>query len=509
MHRYKYRSENINVMKRLIRTLINEQNLNRKKIENIKKLWAKKYKRDLLPLNSEILNACSESQKMRLRKFLVTKPTRTLSGVSVVAIMVKPGQCPGSCIYCPRGDEAPQSYTGYEPAAMRARANKYDSYKQVVNRLYQLSSVGHNIGKNELIIMGGTFPALPWGYQRTFVRRAFDGFNNSKSKSLEDAQKKNETAEKRVVGLTIETRPDFIYPKRFLELGCTRVELGIQNLDNKILKKIDRKHTVKTTTDATEKLKDYAFKILYHVMPGLPGSTFKSDVEMFKKLFTDEKFKPDMLKIYPTLVIRRTELYDWWKAGKYAPIDEEYMIRLLKRIYKFCPKWVRIMRIQRDIPAKFIEAGPVQSNLREVAMSEVPFSDEIRFREAGQVYQRRGELPDNIELLIEKYKASGGLEYFISAEDVEKDILVGFCRLRITGKKALVRELHIYGESLPIGKEGKMQHAGWGRKLLGTAEVLAKKNKCKIIKIISGVGVREYYRKLGYELKDYYMQKKL
>jgi elongator complex protein 3 len=486
-----------------------EQNLNRKKIENIKKNWAKKHKRDLLPLNSEVLNACSDKQRAKLRRFLVTKPTRTLSGVSVVAIMAKPCKCPGACIYCPKGAEAPQSYTGYEPAAMRARANKFNPFAQVVNRLEQLSSVGHSVQKNELIIMGGTFPASSWGYQRTFVKKAFDGFNNTKSKSLEAAQKKNETADMRVVGLTIETRPDFVYPTKFLELGCTRVELGIQNIDDKILKKINRKHNVKVTADATKKLKDNAFKILYHVMPGLPGSTFKSDVEMFKKLFEDERFKPDMLKIYPTLVIKGTELYKMWEKGEYKPVDEDYMVRLLKRIFKFCPKWVRIMRIQRDIPSMFIEAGPIKSNLRDVVMSEIPFSDEIRFREAGQVHRRRGELPDRIELLIKKYKASGGDEFFISAEDVDKDILLGFCRLRIVGKKALVRELHVYGEALPLGKEGKMQHAGWGKKLLASAELLAKKAKCKDIKVISGVGVREYYKKLGYKLKNFYMQKGL
>lgn len=493
-------------MKPLIKLLTKEQKLTKNKVEKIKKAWARKYKRDLLPLNSEILAGCSKSQRAKLRKVLTTKPTRTLSGVSVVAIMAKPAPCPGSCIYCPKGDEAPQSYTGYEPAAMRARANQYNPYKQVTNRLNQLSSVGHSVEKNELIIMGGTFPSLPWGYQRTFVKKAFDGFNIFKSKSLEEAQKINETAERRVVGLTIETRPDFIYPKRFLELGCTRVELGIQSTDDKILKEVNRNHTIKTTAEATKNLKDSAFKILYHVMPGLPGSTFKSDADMFKTLFTDERFKPDMLKIYPCLIIQGTKLYDLWKAGKYKAIDEEYMLRLLKRVYKLCPKWVRIMRIQRDIPARFIKAGPLKSNLREIVMKDIPFSDEIRFREAGQVYLRKGELPDKIEILIEKYKASGGAEYFISAEDVEKDILLGFCRLRIINKKAFVRELHVYGESLPIGKEGKMQHAGWGRKLLGAAEVLAK--NCKELKVISGVGVREYYKKLGYKLKDYYMCKK-
>ncbi len=500
--------ENIKLMKELIRQLVKTQDLTKKKVEHIKKQWAKKHKRDLLPLNSEILAACSNSEKERLRRVLVTKPTRTLSGVSVVAIMAKPAKCPGTCVYCPKGPEAPQSYTGYEPAALRARANKYDAYAQVVNRLDQLAAVGHSVQKNELIIMGGTFPAQTWSYQKSFVTAAFNGFNSSRAKTLGEAQKINETAEKRVIGITIETRPDYINPERFLELGCTRVELGVQSIYLEILKNVGRGHSVKTTVSATKKLKDHAFKILYHIMPGLPGSSFESDVTMFKTLFTDELFKPDMLKVYPCLVIKGTELYNQWKKGEYKAVDEEYMTNLLEEIYKMCPKWVRIMRVQRDIPAGFIEAGPIKSNLREIVLRKTHYSDEIRFREAGQVYQRRKVLPDNVEILIKKYKASGGEEYFISAEDVERDILLGFCRLRIIRAKAFVRELHIYGESLPLGRKGKLQHAGWGKKLLATAEVLAKK-KAKSLKIISGVGVREYYRKRGYELKDYYMEKKL
>ncbi|UCD04427.1 MAG: tRNA uridine(34) 5-carboxymethylaminomethyl modification radical SAM/GNAT enzyme Elp3 [Candidatus Woesearchaeota archaeon] len=480
---------------------------NRREIEALKKKLAKKYKLADLPLNSKILEYSSNP---KVRKLLITKPTRTISGVSVVAIMAKPSPCPGECIYCPKGSEAPQSYTGYEPAALRARLNKYDPYKQVKNRLKQLQDVGHSTDKNELIIMGGTFPDLPWSYQKNFVKRAFDAFNGKKSRTLKEAQKINEKAKNRVTGLTIETRPDYVNIDRFLELGATRIELGVQSIFPDILKKIERGHELKATVDSTQNLKNAAFKVLYQVMPGLPGSNFKRDVKMFKELFKNPDFKPDMLKIYPTLVIKGTKLYDMWENGHYTAINEEYMKELLIEIYDIAPKWLRIMRVQRDIPARFIQAGPKTSNLREVIEQSGVKTKEIRFREVGHSLIKRKKEPKNVELLVEKYKASEGTEYFISAEDTKEDILLGFCRLRIIpGNTALIRELHVYGSVAPIGKLGIIQHKGWGRKLLKKAEEIAKKEgKSKMI-IISGVGVREYYRKLGYKLKGPYMWKKV
>jgi len=494
-------------MKTLIRKLL-EKPLNYTEINELKKQYAERNKTKL-PLNSDILAAATPEQRKELIKFLKTKPTRTISGVSIIAIMTPPQPCPGRCIYCPQGDNAPKSYTGFEPAAMRAQLNDFDPYKQVQNRLGQLNATGHDTSKNELIIMGGTFPSFSWKEQKDFIKNAFDGFNNKKSKDLKEAQKINETAENRVIGLTIETRPDWIFPEKFIELGATRVELGVQSTSDKILKGVCRGNTVKQVADATKELKDHAFKILYHIMPGLPGSTFNSDIKMFKTLFEDERFKPDMLKIYPTLVIKGTKLYDMWKKGEYKPVDENYMIKLLKEIYKLCPKWIRIMRVQRDIPAQYIEAGPKKANLRQEVLRTLKSSNEIRFREAGHSQISRKITPKNIEITVEKYKASEGDEYFISAEDVKQDILLGFCRLRIAKRKeALIRELHVYGLVTPIGKEGNIQHVGWGKKLLEKAEEIAKQNKQEII-IISGVGVREYYKKFGYKLKQGYMWKSL
>ena len=510
-------------MRELIRALLCTKSLTRRKAERLKREWAAKARVARIPLNSEILAACTKAERQQLEPILRTKPTRTISGVSVVAIMAKPATCPGQCVYCFRGAEAPQSYTGYEPAALRARLNEYDPYAQVQNRLKQLQAVSHPTDKNELIIMGGTFPALTFSYQREFVKRAFDAFNGKEAKSLEEAQKLNERAKNRVIGLTIETRGDYVNPDQLLTLGCTRVELGVQTVFDDILKKINRGYPTELTVLATQKLKETSFKVLYHLMPGLPGSSFKRDLQTFETIFSDPRFKPDMLKIYPTLVIKGTQLYEWWKAERYHPIDEKYMQRLLLEIYKIVPKWVRIMRVQRDVPSQFIEAGPRKSNLREIIEKKLEHggirSKEIRFREAGHVFLRSGRVPEKIEILVEKYSASGGTEYFISAEDVDQDILVGFCRLRlpfrtdlrpeINENTALIRELHVYGPMAPLAKKAKWQHRGLGSKLLKKAEEIAKKEGKSEMIIISGVGVRQYYEKKDYELKGPYMWKVL
>jgi elongator complex protein 3 len=495
-------------MKTLIKQLL-EKHLTYWEINDLKKQYATRNKCKL-PLNSEVLEAATKEQRAKLVKFLKTKPTRTLSGVSIIAIMTAPKPCPGKCIYCPQGENAPKSYTGFEPAAMRAQLNGFNAYRQVQNRLDQLNSIGHDTSKNELIIMGGTFPSIPWKDQKEFVKQAFDGFNDKKSKTLLAAQTVNETADHRVIGLTLETRPDWVFPEKFLELGATRVELGVQSTSDKILKKINRGHTVKQATDATKNLKNNCFKVLYHIMPGLPGSTYESDIKMFKTLFEDQRFKPDMLKIYPCLVIKGTKLYDMWKKGQYKPLDETYMIKLLKEIYKIIPKWVRIMRVQRDIPAPYIEAGVKKANIRQEVLRTLKQSKEIRFREAGHSFRLRKIEPKISEIVVKKYHASDGDEYFISTEDTKQDILLGFCRLRISNRpEAMIRELHVYGQVTPIGGEGKVQHKGLGKQLLAKAEQLAKQAGKKEMIIISGVGVREYYKKLGYQLKNYYMWKSL
>ncbi len=471
------------------------------------------------------------SYRTRVQEFLAKRkrPVRTLSGVTVVAIMSHPYPCPhGKCLYCPGGPECntPQSYIGEEPALMRAIYNRFDPYYQVRNRLQQYVEIGHKPSKVELIVMGGTFPAMPLDYQEWFVTMALEAMNRFPKKkprkyiSLEEAQVRNEHAKIRCIGITFETRPDWAKEKHvdfMLKLGGTRVELGVQTIYDDVLKTVKRGHGVRETIEATRILKDAGFKVAYHIMPGLPGSNLDRDLEMVKTIFEDPRFKPDMLKIYPTLVIEGTGLYNLWKQGKYSALTDEEAVELISEMYRYIPKWVRIMRIQRDVPSQLIIAGPKKGNLRQlverrVIEKKIPCR-EIRFREVGLKMWKEGIEPDikDIKLLKEEYEASEGFEIFLSIEDTVKDILIAFLRLRIPSEKAhrpevdsktaIVRELHVYGPQVPIGEEPlfEWQHKNWGRILLREAEKIAvEKYDAKKIIIISGIGVREYYRRLGY-----------
>ena len=469
------------------------------------------------------------------------RPSRVLSGVTVVAVMTAPYPCPhGKCAYCPGGPEygTPQSYYGDEPALMRALRVGYDPYEQVRVRLRQYEYLGYRPSKVDVIVMGGTFTALPEHYQEWFVTSLFEAFNRypedrpEKLPSLEEAQLRNETARIRVVGLTFETRPDHISEyvvSRLLYLGGTRVEIGVQSIYDDVLRIVERGHTVKETIKATQLLKDSGFKVVYHIMPGLPGSNFERDLEMVRELFENPDFRPDMLKIYPTLVVKGTKLYQWWVEGRYKALSDEEAVELISEMYRYIPKWVRIMRIQRDLPAQYIEAGPKKGNLRELvelrALSKGIKINEIRFREVGRSLLLRGKKLANVDVLVTEYEASGGVEVFISAEDTQNDVLVGLLRLRIPSEKAfrpeidsktaIIRELHVYGPQLPVGEEPRdidTQHLGVGAKLLKKAEEVAysKYDKRKVL-ILSGIGVREYYRKLGYwrEKNSPYMVKLL
>lgn len=469
------------------------------------------------------------------------RPSRVLSGVTVVAVMTAPYPCPhGKCAYCPGGPEygTPQSYYGDEPALMRALRVGYDPYEQVRVRLRQYEYLGYRPSKVDVIVMGGTFTALPEHYQEWFVTSLFEAFNRypedrpEKLPSLEEAQLRNETARIRVVGLTFETRPDHISEyvvNRLLYLGGTRVEIGVQSIYDDVLRIVERGHTVKETIKATQLLKDSGFKVVYHIMPGLPGSNFERDLEMVRELFENPDFRPDMLKIYPTLVVKGTKLYQWWVEGRYKALSDEEAVELISEMYRYIPKWVRIMRIQRDLPAQYIEAGPKKGNLRELvelrALSKGIKINEIRFREVGRSLLLKGRKLANVDVLVTEYEASGGVEVFISAEDTQNDVLVGLLRLRIPSEKAfrpeidsktaIIRELHVYGPQLPVGEEPRdidTQHLGVGAKLLKKAEEVAysKYDKRKVL-ILSGIGVREYYRKLGYwrEKNSPYMVKLL
>jgi len=447
---------------------------------------------------------------------------RSASGICAIAIMTKPAPCPGNCTYCPSFDNAPKSYTGDEPAALRAKQNNFDAEKQVAARVSQLEAIGHEPSKCELIVMGGTFAALTPQYQKSFVKSAFDAFNERNSKTLEQAQKLNEKSEHRVTGLVFETRPDYCSAaqvKRFIEFGGTRIEIGVQSLDEAVLKKVRRGHGLKEVAEATKNCKDAFLKITMHVMPGL-YSTPQKDAKQFEALFSDERFKPDGLKIYPCLVIPNTPLYDEWRAGRFKPYDTATAARAIALCKRFVPRYCRIMRVDRDIPVKRIAAGVDKSNLREIAKRELASMggecECIRCREAGfREIHGKGVDFSNPKLNRLDYEASGGREIFLSFDDEESDSLLAFLRLRFNedfDQKCGVRELRVCGEQIPVGKrrKGALQHESLGAKLLGEAERIAREEfGAKQLFVLSGVGARPYYRKRGYSLRDYYMVKKM
>jgi elongator complex protein 3 len=505
----------------------------RESVEKIK-LEVCREKASPLPRNSEILRYLHEDEAPFLLTLLQNKPVRTISGVAVIAVMTAPSPCPKDkpCIYCPGGPKygVPQSYTGFEPAAMRGQQNLYDPFMQVKSRLEQLKAIGHSVNKNELIIMGGTFPATSLTYQRSFVKACLDALNGSHSISLNEAKKKAESSGNRCVGITVETRPDYCVQKHIdilLNLGITRVELGVQTVYDNIYKIVNRGHSVQDVVEATRFVKDSGLKLCYHMMSGLPGSNLKMDYKAFQSIFNDNRFRPDMLKIYPCLVIEGTELFDLWKEGRYPPYSIEETIELLANIKKIVPKWIRVMRIQRDIPANLIMAGVRKSNLRQLVKKRMEERGEkckcIRCREVGHgVLKRNLKVNlDKIQTKYVEYDASNGQELFISIEDIENELIIGYLRLRIPSEKtnrpeissksaSIVREIKICGPVVPIGQHNKLswQHKGYGRQLLSEAERISldEFNRNKIV-ITSALGTKKYYGQLGYRYDGPYMSK--
>lgn len=491
-------------------------------LEVQKKAFAAKARLASLPSNADILGAALPEERERL-KMLVRKPTRTLSGVSVIAAMTSPARCPhGTCVPCPGGIgcPSPQSYTGREPAALRAGQHSYDPYDQVRARLGQLDEIGHPLDKAELIIMGGTITSRPLGYQHWFIKRCLEAMNDyplsppagkPRWRSFQEAAFANESALVRNIGTTFETRPDWCRPEQIqnmLSLGGTKVELGVQSIRDDVLLRMKRGHTVEDTVKANRSLREAGQKVGFHMMPGLPGTTPEGDLEVFKDLFRDSRFRPDYLKIYPTLVVEGTELYELYRQGEYHPLGDAEAAELVSRIKELLPPYVRLQRVQRDIPSQLIVAGVKKSNLRQLASNRQKERGGrcrcIRCREAGL----RGVVEGCFELKHEVYEACDAMEHFISFED-EDETLVGFLRLRL-GEAARVRELHVYGPLVPLGtrKEG-WQHRGYGTRLLEAAEELAREMGYKILEITSGIGARGYYRRLGFDLKAPYMTKAL
>jgi len=498
----------------------------------------KKYKVDNIPPDSEILaylpSEFSDEEKEAAYAILRKKPMRTISGVAIVAVMTSPEECPhGRCIPCPGGPgyNTPQSYTGYEPAAMRALINDFDPFLQTRSRLEQLKAIGHSIDKIDFILMGGTFTSRLPNYQEWFVKRCFDALNGEESSTLEEAKKKNETAPSRCIGLTVETRPDWFrlqHADRMLNLGATRVELGIQTVFDDILNNMGRGHTVTDSINATRIAKDCGFKVCYHLMPGLPNSNEKRDIESFQTIFENSRFKPDMIKIYPTLIIKGTKLYDMWKQGDYKPLITKKASQLIAQLKTMVPEWVRIQRIQRDVPSQYIDAGVDKSNLRQLVEAEMREHGEacrcIRCREIGHRSLKEELEVDESRIVFDTsfYDASGGEEVFISLLESKYDALVGYLRLRdimnshrfelVKNPCMIIRELKVLGRELSIGQRTKngLQHRGHGKELLDEAErICLEEFDKKHLFVLSGVGVKEYYRRLGFEDDGVYLSKVL
>ena len=455
------------------------------------------------------------------------KPTKTISGVAPLAVMLPPRKCDhGTCLYCPSFN-APQSYTPESPAVLRAKECNYDPIKQINARLKAFHYMRHPTEKIELIIMGGTFLSYPKEFQRNFIKKCYDALNQQKSKTLAEAKKLNETTRHRCTALCIETRPDVITDSQvqdILEYGATRVELGVQAIDDEIYKKVNRGHTVQDVIDATTRLKKAGFKIGYHLMPGIPGSNPKKDIKMFKKIFKSEDFKPDQIKIYPCQVLKGAGIENLYYGGEYIPYDKETTAKLIIEMLKLTPRYTRIMRIMREIPPHYLVAGIKNIDMRHDIEKNIDRSkskiNEIRFREIGFAVRSLRKINTKLKLKTTKYKASGGTEYFI--EVINKDnILFGLLRLRLDksnakyqmSNTATVRELHVYGQALNITKtnDKASQHQGLGKQLMQKAEKIAKKKRYKNIRVISGIGVREYYKKLGYAIDNQkiYMEKQL
>src|SRR5712692_3625689 len=507
----------------------------RNDVNRIKIEVCKRHRSPSVPSNSDILQLLPESLFPRFKPLLTGKQVRSASGVTTVAVMPKPWGCPhGKCTYCPGGPDigVPRAYTGKEPAVMRALEADYDPALQVKSRVSQLHAMGHDVDKVELILVGGTFPFMPVAYQEEFVKKCLDALNQVDSESLEDAKTLAETARIKNVGITVETRPDWsrrVHVDHMLAMGVTRVEIGVQTLYDDVYERIHRDHTVADIVQATQTLKDSGIKVGYHMMLGLPGCDASRDLDAFRKIFEDPDFKPDMLKIYPCLVTPGTQLYEEWKRGEYNPYSTEESAHLIAQIKQFVPRWVRIMRIQREIPVDGIAEGVKHGNLRQLVQEELTRRDMkcecIRCREVGITFLKNGASPDLEQVQLERvnYEGSGGTDIFLSFEDRERDILVGYVRVRIPTENpprpeiagqdaAIIGELRVFGQIVPVGNRlaGAFQHKGYGSKLLAEAERISSQeyDRQKMV-VISALGTKGYYSRFGYTHDGPYMSKSI
>lgn len=509
-------------------------------LNKVKTKTSAKYGLEAQPRLVDIIAAVPPQYRRALVPKLKAKPIRTASGIAVVAVMCKPHRCPhisftgNICVYCPGGPDSDfeystQSYTGYEPTSMRAIRARYDPYLQTRHRVEQLKQLGHSVDKVEFIVMGGTFMALQEEYRDYFIRNLHDALSGHTSNDVAEAVRYSERSNTKCVGITIETRPDYCLKRHLsdmLSYGCTRLEIGVQSVFEDVARDTNRGHTVRAVCESFHLAKDAGFKVVAHMMPDLPNVGMERDVEQFIEFFENPAFRPDGLKLYPTLVIRGTGLYELWKTGRYKSYTPSALVDLVARILALVPPWTRVYRVQRDIPMPLVSSGVEHGNLRELALARMKDMGtecrDVRTREVGIQEIHHKVRPYQVELVRRDYVANGSWETFLSYEDPQQDILIGLLRLRrcspqsfrpeLKGGMSIVRELHVYGSVVPVSSRdpSKFQHQGFGMMLMEEAERIAREEHGSgKLAVISGVGTRNYYRKMGYELEGPYMVKDL
>lgn len=460
---------------------------------------------DLISVYRKLVKQKKIEPSPKLERVLNTRPVRSLSGIVNVSVLTKPYPCPGRCIFCPFEENMPKSYLSGEPAADRAQNLDFDPYLQVKARIKALQDQGHPTDKIELRIVGGTWSAYPKEYREEFVRECFRAANDSEG-TLQEEQKKNERANFRIVGMSVETRADHVNKeeiKHLRKLGVTMVELGVQTLSQSVHDKNKTDTTIEEIAHSTKLLKESGFKVLYQVMPNLYGSDIETDMETYKKMFNDQRFKPDWLKIYPCVVLEQTPLYKI--REKHKSYSRDQLIDLIIEMKKETPFWNRIARIYRDIPASKIKGGTTTSNIRELAQKKMSERCHcIRCREVRDRFDPNEE----VKLFREDYEASDGKEIFLSFENKNRTKLFSYLRLRQNEDgTTIIRELQTLGPQIEISEQGRgAQHKGLGSSLIQEAEKIAKEWGSKKMSVISGVGVRGYYRdKHNYHLENTYM----
>lgn len=458
------------------------------------------------------------------------KPIRTLSGVTTITVLTKPHPCPGECIFCPSEEGLPQSYLSDEPGARRGVEHAFDPFTQVSSRLKALHEVGHPTDKIELLILGGSWTAYPPSYREWFIRRCFEALNQENPNddigevSLADVQKTNSQARHRNVGLVVETRPDLITIENLVEMrrqGVTKMQLGIQSMDDRILQLNKRGHSAEEAEEAIRLVRAAGYKVVVHWMPNLLGATPQSDREDFARLWREGGVNPDEMKIYPCQLLRNAELYQYWERGEYRPYEEQELIDLLADIKPTVPRFCRINRVIRDIPSNHVVEGNRNTSLRQDVAQEMKKRGSscqcIRCREI-----RKGKIDDrNLVLDDQVYKAGWAEEHFLSY-NTQDDHILGFLRLSLPSANhffpveelqdaAIIREVHVYGQSVELGGEGSgsVQHRGLGSSLIEKAAEIALSNGYRKLTVISAVGTREYYAARGFTLTDLYMVRDL